>query len=228
MKGVVIDGDRTAWKGNAAEMGIGIPYILSALRRVNLVTATKGIRGYFEVKKLVKSLPAEERDVKGLILFYRKLSESKLGRPTEMYLMAQSYLQTHRIKESWQILMGFTGPRFLASMNGSNVALAASAIFRFDDFVSNQDLFEGGRLSGVSVRMRNGEDKLREVSNMLSKLGIRLNQCFAIGDSITDIPMLREAGLAIASPFATPEIMGISDYWIDDESLLDPTVTLRR
>jgi hypothetical protein len=227
MRGAVTDGDRTAWKGNAAELGIGVPYIISALLRANLVTAARGVKGYLDVKKAVKGLPDREKDAKGLELFYEKLRASKLGEPVQMYLMAKEYIEGHRVKATWELLTGFSGPRFLASMNGSNVALAAGVVFKFTDFVSNQDLFSGGKLKGVSIRMGNGEDKCREAWNMLSRYGLRLNQCFALGDSVSDIPMLREAGLAIASPFATAEVKGIADYCLEDQSLLDCGVSLR-
>lgn len=231
---VVTDGDRTAWKSNAAEHGIGIPYIKKAIRTFHWVTATRGLQGYFEIKikSMLRGNPGISRDsAAGLKLFYDKLIANGLRDAKEMRAFAYNYIVGHRVKIVWELVTGHE-QRYLISCNGSIVAGAANQIFSFTNFASNRDIitggaFEGYKLSGVNLQIRTGEDKERAVSNMLRKRGIRLNECFVIGDSDTDEPMLKEAKFAAAAPFATERIKALPGIiCLEDKSLLDPKVML--
>ncbi len=230
---LVSDGDRTAWKNNVAEHGIGIPYIVNALKTLYLRRAYNGITGYFEVKKLVReSLGSEKDSSQGLKLFYDKLIGNGIGTHEEMGRFAYHYIYGHRIKATSEIIRAFyNSPKyiFLASTNGSTIAEAAKRIFGFYDAVSNVDLFdEGGRLKGVNLVIKNGREKLEAVHNMLAKRKIRVGNCVVMGDQGSDIPMMMAAGFSIASPFAIPEVKRIATFCIEDERILEPQELLRR
>ncbi len=221
---IVTDGDRTAWKSNAAEHGLGIPYIKRAFRTGHVITGINGIRGYRQVKRLERENPHAGKDSPaGLKIFYDKLIENGLGERNEMFALTREYIRTHRIGTTWEILSNFDGPKFLVSANGSTIARAAQEIFGFQNFVSNIDQFSGNRLTGVELLIKDGKDKAELASKMLSMNGIELRDCVAIGDSIGDEPMLRQAKFSIASPFATDYIKGVATYVLEDQSLLVPS-----
>ena len=218
---VISDGDRTLWKSNAAEWGIGKPYIMQALRTGRFATAWRGVIGYLEIKRAIRKDPTIEVDgAKGLEMFYSKLRRSGIGKSIEMQGMAYEYIIGHRLRSTFEIVTYFDR-KFLASCNGSSVAAAANRVFNFTNFVSNQDLFDrNGLLTGLDVRIRDGEDKARCVFDMLVRHGISLMDCIYIGDNSSDIPALKMARFPVASPFATEEVKAVAHFVLSDKTLM--------
>jgi phosphoserine phosphatase len=100
---------------------------------------------------------------------------------------------------------------FLATAGGSTFAGVAMKHFAMDGFVSNVDLFDdkSGRLTGVKQIITNGDQKLEEVLEMISPYNLRLANCMMIGAGDFDIPLLRFAGKAVASPYANENVKAI-------------------
>lgn len=225
---IVTDGDRTLWPKNSAEHGIGLPYIIREFKRLHIPTGVDGVRGYLEVKRAVKANPKMDRDgAAGLQIFYARLNKAGIGREGEMEEMAYQYVLSHRLFTTWEIVTGFEN-RFYVSCNGSSVAKAANRIYKFKDYTSNIDVFgPTGLITGVEVRMGDGEAKAREAFDMLTRRGLSLKKSAYVGDSDSDIPALKEAGFPVASPLATDEVKAVAHFVLKDVSLLDPRVLLR-
>ncbi|MGD0729198.1 MAG: HAD hydrolase family protein [Candidatus Micrarchaeaceae archaeon] len=219
----VTDGDRTAWKSNAA-IHVGQHYIVREFWRGFLgphhwSIMKKGIDGYKEVVELEKKSGKDSAE--GLKLFYQKLVENGLGTKEELVKFADKYISTHIVETTWDILRSTRKPKFLASVNGSSVAQAASDIFGFTNCASNQDWFDvTGRLKGVNITIRDGEYKVRAVHDMLKAEGLHLRDAVVIGNGINDIPMLEKARLSIASPFAIPEVMAVCEVHMESINIV--------
>jgi len=219
---IVSDGDRTLWKSNAAEHGIGIPYIARALRTGSLKTAWNGIQGYLDVKRTMKRYP--EDAIVGMATFYSRLRQNRIGKREEMEEMAFEYISTHRIKSTSVVLNSWMpGKRFLASCNGSTVVAAANRVFGFKECTSNKDLFDQrSMIIGIEPKILDGEDKARCVSNMLARHGLKIRNCIYIGDSAMDIPLMEMAGFPVSSPFAQEEVKAAAHFVLSDTSMYRP------
>jgi phosphoserine phosphatase len=77
-----------------------------------------------------------------------------------------------------------------------------------------------GRLDGEVVRIFNEYDKARFVQQDCAALRVRLDQCAAIGDSRSDIPVFQLVGLAIAVN-ATPAAVSAAHVSLQTEDLRD-------
>lgn len=67
-----------------------------------------------------------------------------------------------------------------------------------DHVVANDLVFEDGRLTGgVNGPMVEG-DKGRALERLSDELDVPLEKCIVVGDGANDLPMMEEAGLAIA------------------------------
>jgi phosphoserine phosphatase len=80
--------------------------------------------------------------------------------------------------------------------------------------VSNQDKFDEagvlGALKGIDITIADGQGKLEAVERRLAVSRISLGECVVIGDGLPDIPLLRGAGLSIASPLACDEVRAVA------------------
>ena len=77
-----------------------------------------------------------------------------------------------------------------------------------------------GRLAGVVARHIEAEDKLAFVAAYAAEHGIGLEECAAIGDSRSDLPLFEGVGLAIALN-ATPAAVAAADVAIETADLRD-------
>lgn len=224
---VVSDGDKTLYHNVAC--GMGRSFIMRELRSGHLPTTARGMMGYLRVRRAARAdTTAESDDTAGVGLFYRELERAGIGTRGEMGGMAHDFIIRNRIYTTWNVVTSFER-RFLATCNGSTVASAAKEIFGFADFVSNTDLFgPDGLITGVRTEIVNGEQKLRQVHDMLTRHHLSLRNCIYIGDSESDIPTLMEAGFPVASPFATDDVRAVSHYVLEDKNLLYPRITLRK
>lgn len=81
----------------------------------------------------------------------------------------------------------------------------------------------GDELGGADV-VPAGNNKARGISLILSYYGASIEDAVAIGDSMNDLGMIRQAGLGIAMGNAMPEVQNAADYVakdIDDNGLSD-------
>jgi hydroxymethylpyrimidine pyrophosphatase-like HAD family hydrolase len=226
---VVSDGDRTLWCENVAEHGMGVPLIIKMLRQGRIPVAIESIKGYFEIKRAVKSNPSLGSDpVEGLQMFYSKLKRAGIGTKDEMAELAFRYILHHQVLSTSVILKGFN-TRFLATCNGSSVAEAANKVFTFRSMVCNTDVFyldqsKSGqkpyKIDTIDIKIKDGEDKARYVYDMLNNQGIRLKDCVYMGDGPNDIPSMMIAGFPVASPFATEEVRAVAHHILTDISIV--------
>jgi len=80
--------------------------------------------------------------------------------------------------------------------------------------VYNKELYEGGgeltgKLTGIEMRITSGESKLGYTMDMLEIHNFKIGDCMVIGDGDADIPMLRAAKVAVASPCANDKVKQI-------------------
>lgn len=81
----------------------------------------------------------------------------------------------------------------------------------------------GDELGGADV-VPAGNNKARGISLILSYYGASIEDAVAIGDSMNDLGMIRQAGLGVAMGNAMPEVQKAADYVakdIDDNGLSD-------
>lgn len=85
--------------------------------------------------------------------------------------------------------------------------------FGFDYKASNDTCFEyDGRFSGFYIPMRTPEDKLKAAEIELNKVNLKVSDCAVLVDGNTDIPLIEEVALSMASPLAQPKIIEKVDY----------------
>jgi phosphoserine phosphatase len=77
-----------------------------------------------------------------------------------------------------------------------------------------------GVLSGVVSRYFDEHDKARFVEEWCAQHGYSMSQVAAIGDSRSDVPLFRRAGLSIALN-ATPDAQEVATHVLDTEDLRD-------
>lgn len=220
--------DKSLTEGNVADKGIGIPYIMQARESGNYGLVVNGAIGYLQVKYAVWKNPELDHTVDGLEIFYSKLKKAHIGREDEMVQMAQNYITTHSLRSTVEIMQDFPS-RFLVTSNGSSVAQAAVRTYKMVNFISNEDIFgEDGLISGVKVNIRDGEDKVKGLHDMLKGFSIELKDCVYVGDSKVDVPVMQLVGFPIASPFATDEVKGYAHFILTDKSLINPQELIRR
>ncbi len=88
----------------------------------------------------------------------------------------------------------------------------------FDEFHVNDLVYEGGLVSGVTVSVTN-TNKAEIAESILSKRGISLKESVAVGDSETDLPLLRKAGFSIAFNPTSEQIARAADVVLRSQKL---------
>lgn len=123
---------------------------------------------------------------------------------------AIQYMHKHHIESVEEFLgskRNWATPRILSTIGGSSAAYAAFKYFGIDYSISNEDKFGPDyKLIGVDLLIKNGEEKLSATIKLLDKLGIKITECSAVGDSSNDIPILKSVRFRYASPFATEDV----------------------
>jgi phosphoserine phosphatase len=107
----------------------------------------------------------------------------------------------------------------LVSGGFSRFADRVAADIGFDAAVSNELLFEGGRLAGaVAKPIVDAEGKRQAMLDAAHARQIPLDAALAVGDGANDIPMLKAAGLGIAY-HARPAAAAAADARIEANDL---------
>jgi phosphoserine phosphatase len=107
----------------------------------------------------------------------------------------------------------------LVSGGFSRFADRVAADIGFDAAVSNELLFEGGRLAGtVAKPILGAEGKRQALLDAAHARQIPLDAALAVGDGANDIPMLKAAGLGIAY-HAKPATAAAADARIEANDL---------
>lgn len=227
---LLCDGDDSLWKKKITE-GICKDYLsdelADALNSVislnfdagkdHLAKFYNGAVGALDVLSIVKKDPIYG-EANGLKRAYEILVENGLGTKEKMKYFAKKHIEKKKIKGAKELIeKWYPKKSFLATLAGSSAAKAAKEYFEMNDCVSNIDNFDkNGNLTGVNLILRNGEDKLNAVNEMLKKYGLEVSHCAFIADSTNDIPLAQEVKLLIASPFAIGEIKNMADIRINE------------
>ncbi len=217
---VIVDLDKTLIRGRVAE-GLGRWYLNREWGNRNYCNVVVGIGDMVRIKAhLRKYRGTDAADAMGLAMFYSSLVRNGLGERNEMHDCAIGYFKMNEIEPVKEIVSLASKPRFLATIAGSTAANAAVGHFILDGFTSNMDLFDSNNgksmLSGIQILIGDGSQKLEAVERMLRVHKISLKNCTVIGDGLPDIPMMRSAGLSIASPLAKDEVRAVAKIHLTD------------
>jgi hypothetical protein len=210
-QGFVSDADNTLYRGRWVEGGLGYKLIREAWDAHNYGLVFRGVWGAAQVKLLLRKEKLNvTREVDGLKLFYGILVRNGLGDCTQMAAYARSYISQNYINSAQCLLNQLPNgmPKIIVTLGGDTGAGVSKWLFNFNGAVSNTDLFyPNGRLAGIKVDIRTGEDKARAAWKAAKQFGIELSNCAVMGDGLADIQMLMDSGLPIASPYADPEVL---------------------
>lgn len=214
VKAMIFDGDGTVWKGSVSK-GIGMGYLMQSATGLDVRAFKSLVRGAVDISRKISKNEDPECLAKGLEELYSILVKNNLGTQSEMMAFAASYLSKYTIPNMRYLMyaMSSARPLFLITISGSTSALAARNSLPFTDFVSNEDIFDiSGKLKGVNLIVRNGEDKAARAQAMLEKYDLNIRDCAAFGDGTVDLPMLKAAKISVASPYAEDAIKGETDF----------------
>ena len=208
---VVTDGDNTLWKG-AVSTAIGKEYLAKAFREYDVPAFVSGAARAAQVLLMAKFM-GHEGPSAGQKRFYNTLIANGIGRKNELCAFAGQHIRNNTIEKVENIVRYYSVgsiPVFLSTMAGTTAAEYATESFRLAGSVSNTEMFDSsGRLVEFSVTMYNGEEKLANTESMVNKYNVMLRDCMVIGDSANDIPLLKSAKIALASPFASDEVLAL-------------------
>ncbi len=209
---VVVDGDRTLWKGNATE-ALGKAYLVKAFRELNLYKTVNYAFGMGCVSFIVNARKDSDGIPEGQRKFYEVLIENGMGTRDEMSDIVGRHIRNNIVEKVGKIVDYYvTGdiPVLLSTMAGSTIADYAKYNFGLTETASNTEIFDNsGKLVGFDAKITCGESKLALTEEALDRRGLKLWKCMVIGDSIHDIPMLQSAKIAMASPFASEEVLAL-------------------
>ncbi|MFH1751981.1 MAG: HAD family phosphatase [archaeon] len=88
-----------------------------------------------------------------------------------------------------KVLIVSTGPKFIAEFFQKE--------FGFHKVVGSEHDFTGNVFNG-KVRIFHEKDKVKFLKAYCKKNQIKLSECIAVGDSISDVPVFKEVGFSIA------------------------------
>jgi phosphoserine phosphatase len=204
------DGDGTLWEGKWVYGGLAYRQLKDDILNHNYLRVSKEIVGMVRIKNLLRKNSGRDTaaDVDGLRLLYAIMAKNGIGNKDQMASYALEYFKTHTISDVNEIIRAAPQMKILVTQGGSTGAEVARRHFGFEKSISNIDRFdESGKLKGIDLVMRDGEAKLILTSITMRNMGVKLSESTAIvGDGLADIPMLMEAKVRIASPYAKPEV----------------------
>lgn len=212
---LIVDGDNTLWQGRTAE-GIGKALFTQEAKRLHLRKLLRGLRGRKEIEEILRTVGGVEGDIRGLERFYQLLLENEVGDLEHMYRYAGRYIRAHLIDSvsalvRTELLSG--RPVFLTTASGDATARYVERdlyTIPLADSCHNEEVYDNrGRLVGFRLPIFDGETKLHTTEEMAGRHGLRLSDCTVVGNDALDVPLLRAAGEAFYSPYATDEVKAI-------------------
>lgn len=212
IEAVVVDGDGTMWKRSTTE-ALGRWYLVKAVRELQFRKVANCALGMASAELMLIVRGASNGIPHGQKKFYDMLVENGMGMKEEMHEIVGGHMRNNVVERVGGIVNYYVAegiPAFLATMAGSTTADYAKYNFRLTDTVSNAEIFDNsGKLIGFDARITCGESKLAHAEEALGRHGLKLWNCIAIGDSVHDIPMLKSAKIAMASPFASEKVLAL-------------------
>jgi phosphoserine phosphatase len=122
--------------------------------------------------------------------------------------------------ETFQALRASGVSLLLGTITWSFAAEMLSEHYGFAAVSGTEMQAANGILSGTISRPFDEHDKLHFVEKWCARRGISMDQVAAIGDSRSDIPLFRRAGLSIALN-ATPDAREIATHILETDDLRD-------
>lgn len=219
-KACVYDLDKTLVRGRVAK-GIGLQFLKKELKRRHLENVWVGIRNY----KKILDIAREQGEAEGLLYLSNILGQTRSADEKSMLEFSQRYIEKHSLPGAKKLIshLNKNMPSFISTIGYDISAKIAKEYFGCYDSIGNPVIYydHGNKnpiLKSCEIKMRTGEDKLEQTEMMLSKYGLSIADCFAIGNDPLDHGIMRGAKLSAASPLADEETKRIANYWIDDYS----------
>jgi phosphoserine phosphatase len=128
--------------------------------------------------------------------------------------------------ETFQTLIASGASILLGTITWSFAAEMLRELYGFAAVSGTEMKATKGVLSGAVNRYFDEHDKARFVEEWCAQRGYSMSQVAAVGDSRSDIPLFRRAGLSIALN-ATTDAQEAATHVLDTEDLRDVLVLLR-
>ncbi len=218
----IIFGDNTLWRSDITsklceKMALNSAINLKFNRSLNLFYAA------YKARRILRADP--ESNIEAMMMQYRAMSMADISRK-EMFKRMICYMRRNSSAEVSHIAEESENKKIIATLSGSTIARGAMRVHRIDWRISNRDIFKAGIVAGIHIKISDGEDKLNKVERKLYKHKMLLRNCTVIGGDATDIPLMMEAEISIASPHATHEVKSIAsaqmEYYGKDFYRYDP------
>jgi phosphoserine phosphatase len=127
--------------------------------------------------------------------------------------------------ETFQVLASAQVSLLLGTITWSFAAEMLRERYGFQAVSGTEMQAPDGVLSGVVSHYFDEHDKLRFVEDWCTQNGYSMSQVAAIGDSRSDVPLFRQAGMSIALN-ATPDAQAAAAHVLDTEDLRDVLMLL--
>lgn len=214
----IIFGDNTLWRNNITSK-LCTKMALNGILNLEFNGPINLFYGAYEANRMLRTDP--EANIEALMLQYRAISVANISRK-KMFKHMICYMRRNSSEEVSHIAQESKNRKIIATLCGSTIASGAMRVHRVDWRVSNRDIFNAGKISGIDIKIADGEDKLDKVERKLYKHRMLLRNCTVIGGDATDIPLMMEAEISIASPHATHEVKSVAsaqmEYYSKDFS----------
>ncbi|MEN8904441.1 MAG: HAD family phosphatase [Clostridiales bacterium] len=109
---------------------------------------------------------------------------------------------------------------FLITTGPSVIAKIISDKYKFDEYIGSDLELKEGKFTGDMKVHLNGENKLLRLKEFCKKNKIKMKDCIAVGDSISDMNIFDNCGKRIAINFSNA-LINISDEYIATNDLKD-------
>lgn len=93
--------------------------------------------------------------------------------------------------------------------------------YGFGSAIGTEHIVENGMFSGKIGKVLTDKDKFLEFKKLVSTFKIKLSDCVAVGDGVSDIPLFEACGFSIALNAKSQVVMDKSSVAITTDSLYD-------
>ncbi len=212
-----IFGDRSLWHGDMTR-SVCINMALGEALHLRLSNAILLAYCANSAMRMLRTEP--ESDITAMTLMYEGMIATSAKR-IDMFRHYVHHMRRRQSEEVSHIAEEAKNRTLVASLCGSTLARAAKRTYRLDGCISNKDVFTDGVLTGVNMRLLDGEDKLSRVERHLYMHGILIRHCAVVGGSISDIPLMMEADISIAAPHAPYAVKSIASVQMEQYGVHD-------
>lgn len=214
------DVDRTLVDGNVSG-GIGKRYLKKALQEHDYSSAAIGFTG-----GLVTLLYTDvfHNDQHALEKFIGSLNLAECADESTTMDFAADYIKKHQMPgvKDFIAYLKSRGLFTVAYTGGLDVSsYAAKEELEMDDSFGNYS-FEGKKIVPSSLGKRVTGKPIKYLTALRFMVDHRYSpeSALVIGDSDTDLELMHETGLTLASPLARPEVKEAADLWIPNYEVL--------